>query len=96
MDRPYLVAAFVSTFAVLLSGLLFARSNEVGVADYELVDGGWMHIEFTGNYDGKDVPVTGAPDNDTVSQTRINATTVQRLSKKRGKLMTTQIAIRLR
>ena len=48
----------------------------------------------TGNsadYDGKDSPVTGNnPDADTVARTLINATTVQTVSKKAGKVTTTQ------
>jgi hypothetical protein len=48
------------------------------------------HWEFTANYDGKDSPVTGNPDADTVARTRIDANTVQTISKKGGKVMTTQ------
>lgn len=59
--------------------------------DQELPDGTKRHWEFTANYDGKDSPVTGNnPDVDTVARTRINATTVQTVSKKGGKLTTTQ------
>ena len=47
--------------------------------------------EFTANYDGKDSPVTGNnPDADVVARSRINATTVQTISKKGGKVTTTQ------
>ena len=49
------------------------------------------HWEFTANYDGKDVPIVGNnPDADTVARTRVNANTVQTVSKKAGKVVTTQ------
>ena len=60
------------------------------VVDQTLADGTARHWEFTANYDGKDSPVTGNPDADTVARTRIDATTVQTVSKKGGKVMTTQ------
>lgn len=60
------------------------------VVDQEMADGTKRHWEFTANYDGKDVPVTGNPDVDVVARTRIDANTVQTVSKKGGKVMTTQ------
>lgn len=47
------------------------------------------HREYTANYDGKDYPVTGNPDADTVSVKRINAYTVEGTQKKDGKLVRT-------
>ena len=59
--------------------------------DQEMADGTKRHWEFTANYDGKDSPVTGNnPDADTVARTRIDASTVQTVSKKAGKVTTTQ------
>jgi len=59
--------------------------------DQEIADGSKRHWAFTANYDGKDTPVTGNnPDADTVARTRINPTTVQTISKKGGKVTTTQ------
>ena len=59
--------------------------------DQELADGTKRHWEFTANYDGKDSPVTGNnPDADTVARTRIDPATVQTISKKAGKVTTTQ------
>jgi hypothetical protein len=61
------------------------------VVDQVFADGAKRHWEFTANYDGKDSPVTGNnPDADTVARTRIDATTVQTVSKKAGKVTTTQ------
>ncbi len=61
------------------------------VVDQVMADGSARHWEFTGNYDGKDYPITGNnPDADTVARTRINPTTVQTTSKKGGKVTTTQ------
>ena len=59
--------------------------------DQEIADGSKRHWTFTANYDGKDSPVTGSnPDADTVARTRIDPTTVQTVSKKGGKVTTTQ------
>ena len=61
------------------------------IVDQPQADGSVRHWEFTANYDGKDSPVTGNnPDADTVARTRINATTIQTISKKGGKVTTTQ------
>lgn len=61
------------------------------IVDQTLADGTSTHWEFTASYDGKDSPVTGNnPNADTVSRTRINATTVQTVNKKGGKVLTTQ------
>ena len=68
-----------------------AGSGAKVTVDQTMADGATRHWEFTANYDGKDSPVTGNnPDADTVARTRINATTVQTISKKGGKVMTTQ------
>jgi hypothetical protein len=61
------------------------------VVDQTMTDGSTRHWEFTGNYDGKDMPITGNnPDADTAARTRISATTVQTVLKKGGKITTTQ------
>ncbi len=61
------------------------------IVDQALADGTMRHWEFTANYDGKDNPVTGNnPDADMVARTRTNATTVQTISKKGGKVTITQ------
>jgi hypothetical protein len=63
------------------------------VVDQVFADGK-RHWEFTANYDGKDSPVTGNnPDADTVARTHINATTVQTVNKKAGKVTTTQTSV---
>ena len=59
--------------------------------DQVLSDGAVRHWEFTANYDGKDSPVTGNnPDADMVARTRVNANTVKTVSKKNGKVTTSQ------
>ena len=45
--------------------------------------------EYTAKYDGKDVPLKGAPVADTTSLRRIDANTVERVNKKGGKVVTT-------
>ena len=62
--------------------------------DQTFPDGSKRQYSFTANYDGKDTPVVGTnPDADTVARTRINASTVQTISKKGGKTTTTQTSM---
>ena len=64
------------------------------IVDQVSADGIARHWEFTANYDGKDSPVTGNnPDADMVARTRTNANTVQTISKKGGKVTTTQTSV---
>lgn len=64
------------------------------VVDQVAGDGTVRHWEYTANYDGKDTTVTGNnPDADTIARTRINAHTVQTISKKDGKVTTTQSSV---
>jgi len=64
------------------------------VADQVLADGTTRHWESTAAYDGKDSPVIGNnPDADTIARTRIDATTVQTISKKDGKVTITQRSV---
>jgi hypothetical protein len=61
------------------------------VVDQVQADGKVMHWEFTTSYDGKDSPMTGNnPNADMVARTRVDATTIQTISKKGGKITTTQ------
>jgi hypothetical protein len=61
------------------------------IVDQVTADGTTRHWEVTANYDGKDSKVTGNnPDADTIARTRVNANTVQTVSKKGGKVTTTQ------
>ncbi|HKC12451.1 MAG TPA: hypothetical protein VKI41_10500 [Vicinamibacteria bacterium] len=48
-------------------------------------DGKPTHQEFTAKYDGKDYPFAGNPDADTISYKRIDAHTVEAVTKKSGK-----------
>jgi len=64
------------------------------VVDQAMADGTTRHWEVTANYDGKDSKVTGNnPDADTIARTRIDANTVQTVSKKGGKVTTTQASV---
>ena len=61
------------------------------IVDQSPADGVIRHWEFTANYDGKDVPVTGNnPDADMIARTRVDASTVKSISKKGGNVTTTQ------
>ena len=64
------------------------------VVDTVTADGTVRHWEFTSSYDGKDSPVTGNnPDADVVARSRVNANTVQTISKKGGKVTITQLSV---
>jgi hypothetical protein len=62
--------------------------------DQVLPDGTKRHWEYTANYDRMDNRITGNnPDADMVARTRINATTIQSVNKKGGKVTTTNTSI---
>jgi hypothetical protein len=62
--------------------------------DQLLPDGAKRHWEYTANYDGKDSQITGNnPDADMVARTRIDATTIQSVNKKGGKVTTTNTSV---
>jgi len=46
-------------------------------------------VEYTAKYDGKDYPVTGSPDFDTIALKRIDAGTTEATMKKAGKVVQT-------
>lgn len=52
-------------------------------------DGKTIHYTFTAKYDGKDYPVTGDPNRDTVSYKKVDDYTFDSTSKKGGKVTTT-------
>lgn len=45
------------------------------------------HTEYTAQYDGKDYPMTGNPNADTIALTRIDANTIETVTKKAGKVL---------
>jgi len=57
-------------------------------------DGTKSHWEFTANYDGKEVPITGSsPYGDTVSVKRVDARTIVTTAKYKGKVTTTHTIV---
>jgi hypothetical protein len=58
-------------------------------ADTIAADGSSTHTEYTANYDGKDAPLKGMKDADTVSLKRIDANSSVRTDKKAGKVVRT-------
>jgi hypothetical protein len=48
-----------------------------------------IHVEWSGKFDGKDYPVTGDPNSDTRSYTKVNDRTLTTAAKKDGKVMVT-------
>jgi hypothetical protein len=65
------------TYAQTADGVALTYS---GVA----ADGSPISGQSTFKYDGKDYPMTGSPDFDTISLKRVNATTVKSVQKKNG------------
>jgi hypothetical protein len=65
------------TYAQTADGIALTYS---GVA----ADGSPISGQSTFKYDGKDYPITGSPDFDTISLKRVNATTVKSTQKKNG------------
>ncbi len=62
--------------------------------DLEGADGTVSHWSFTGNYDGKDNPVTGnSPWGNSAALTRVDARTIRITSKQAGKVMTTSMIV---
>jgi hypothetical protein len=51
-------------------------------------DGKAMHTEWTGKFDGKDYPLTGDPNADTRSYTKVDDRTLTLANKKAGKVTT--------
>ena len=47
------------------------------------------HVEYTAKYDGKDYPITGVPNADTVSVKRIDSNTVETKMKSAGQVVMT-------
>ena len=45
--------------------------------------------QYTANFDGKDYPITGSPDSDTISLKKVDAHTVEATQKKAGKVVLT-------
>ena len=61
--------------------------------DQMRADGTATQWGFSADYDGKDNPMTGNnPDADMIARTRVDANTVQSISKKDGKVTTTQMS----
>jgi hypothetical protein len=48
-----------------------------------------IHVEWSGKFDGKDYPVTGSPDSDARSYTKMNDRTLHVTVKKNGKVTAT-------
>src|SRR5262245_16699572 len=56
-------------------------------------EGKTVDFQFTANYDGKDYPVTGNPDWDTIAFKRIDAFTMETTRKKAGKIVSTNTRV---
>ncbi len=48
-----------------------------------------VHVEWSGKFDGKDYPVTGDPNSDARSYTKVNERTLTTTNKKNGKVTVT-------
>jgi hypothetical protein len=56
-------------------------------------DGKEMQMNYTGTLDGKDFPVTGNPDADTISLKQVDDSTVEATLKKAGKVASTSTRV---
>jgi hypothetical protein len=77
-----------SSYPLWKAYTMTAEAQENGmkvVQDIVDADGKPMHVTYTAKYDGKDYPVTGRPDADTMSFTRPNANTTDYVFRKNGK-----------
>ena len=52
-----------------------------------------IKVEFTANYDGKDTPVTGVTNTDTIAVKRVDANTSESTLKKAGKVVMTVTSV---
>src|SRR6266852_5821370 len=48
-----------------------------------------IHVEWSGKFDGKDYPVTGSPDSNARSYTKVNERTLQFTARKNGQVIAT-------
>ena len=58
----------------------------------ELPDGTVTRFGFTADFDGKDTPIVGDPNTDTVALTRIHERMFKMVNKKNGKVTATQVS----
>ncbi len=68
------------------------EADENGIkinAEATNADGSALHVQYDAKFDGKDYPVTGVPNADTVSVKRIDANTIESTLKKGGQVVTT-------
>ncbi len=72
-----------------------SMSGQVKIkADGINANGKSSHTEWSGKFDGKDYPVTGDPNSDARSYTKVNERTLTTTNKKNGKVTVTgQIAV---
>jgi len=74
------------------SGTTTIEAQDVGVkytSNGENAKGSPTHMEFTAKYDGMDNTVTGSPDFNSISLKRIDANTIESITKKDGAVMLT-------
>jgi len=67
--------------------------GEKGTAEGVNAAGAPIMTQYTAQYDGKDYPLTGSQNVDTVSFKRIDARTLERTNKKEGKVVTTSTSV---
>ena len=63
-----------------------AGKGEKVTSEVVNADGTKTTTQYTANFDGKDSPITGAPNSDTVALKRIDTRTTERTDKKAGKV----------
>ena len=62
-----------------------SADTQNGVIDRTDAQGKTSRIEYTAKFDGKDYPITGTPDADTIAVTRVDAYAIKAVEKRAGK-----------
>ncbi len=74
------------------SNTVKVEADEMGIkldAEGTGADGSPTHVQYDAKFDGKDYPITGVPNADTVSVKRIDANTIESTLKKGGQVVMT-------
>src|SRR6266851_287200 len=74
------------------SNTVKVEADEMGIkldAEGTGADGSLTHVQYDAKFDGKDYPITGVPNADTVSVKRIDANTIESTLKKGGQVVMT-------
>jgi len=86
---PFGIVVALGVVLVADIAILSAQASDPRIGTWVDAEGGRTATQYTANFDGKDYPLTGSPNADTVSLKRIDARTTERTDKKGGKVTVT-------